>query len=106
MGKRVEMNVIFNELAREELNDAIEYYELELSGLGDRFENDIKRGIKRIFEYPQAWSVEKGEIRKYLLHKFPYKILYSIEPDYIYTVAIAHQHQRPNYWVNRFLQET
>lgn len=32
----------------------------------------------RIAAYPKAWSVERGEIRKCLLHKFPYKLLYSI----------------------------
>ncbi|MFH1562308.1 MAG: type II toxin-antitoxin system RelE/ParE family toxin [Nitrospirota bacterium] len=91
------MKVIFNELAKYEFEDAIEFYELEYLGLGERFKKEIKTSIKRIVEYPNAWSVERGEIRKYLVHKFSYKILYSIEEDHIYIIAVAHQHRRPNY---------
>jgi plasmid stabilization system protein ParE len=95
------MDVIFNELALEEFNDAISYYELEVSGLGTTFSEEIRKAIKRITEYPKAWSVEKGDVRKHLLHKFPYKILYSIESNHIYIIAIAHLHRKPNYWVDR-----
>jgi plasmid stabilization system protein ParE len=97
------VNVIFDQLAQLELGDASEYYELELPGLGARFSEEVKRGIRRICEYPQAWAKETGNVRRYLLHKFPYKIFNSIEEDYIYIIAIAHGHRRPNYWIDRML---
>ncbi|MCP4130992.1 MAG: type II toxin-antitoxin system RelE/ParE family toxin [bacterium] len=96
------MNIIFDEIAQNELHDTIVFYELEVSGLGEKFREEIKKSIERIINYPEAWSVEIGDVRKYLLHKFPYKILYSIETDYIYIIAIAHLHRRPNYWIDRF----
>lgn len=95
------MKVIFNELAKYEFEDAIEFYELEHSELGGRFKEEIKKSIKRIIEYPNAWPVEREEIRKYLVHNFPYKVLYSIERDHIYIIAVAHQHRKPNYWIDR-----
>ncbi|OIP40587.1 plasmid stabilization protein [Candidatus Desantisbacteria bacterium CG2_30_40_21] len=95
------MSVIFNELARYELENAIEFYGLVYSGLGQRFKEEIKKSVKRIVEHPTAWSLERGEVRKYLVHRFPYKILYSIEKEYIYIIAVGHQHQKPNYWVDR-----
>ena len=94
------MKIQFDELAKAELEDAEEYYELELAGLGAQFKDEIKRGLRRIRDFPEAWTKEKGDIRRYLLHKFPYKILYSIEKNYIYIIAIAHCHRRPNYWMN------
>ena len=103
--KNYKAKVIFNEIARDELNDAITYYEMELKGLGEYFRNEIKKGIKRIVRHPEAWSIEIGEVRKYILHKFPYKILYSIEKDHIFIIAIAHQHRRPNYWIERIINE-
>ncbi len=96
------MDVIFNELALKEFNDAVSYYELEVSGLGGNFRKEIRKAIKRITEYPRAWSIEKRDVRRHLLHKFPYKILYSIESDHIYIIAIAHLHRKPDYWVDRF----
>lgn len=97
------MDVIFDKLAKLELDNASQYYELQLPGLGIRFEEEVKRGIRRILEYPNAWKIEKGDIRRYVLHRFPYKILYSIEKTHIYIIAIAHGHRRPNYWIERVL---
>lgn len=77
------MRVIFSRIARQELEDASHYYELEYSGLGRRFKEEVRRATLRIAEYPKAWSVERGEVRKCLLHKFPYKLMYSVEEDQI-----------------------
>ncbi len=95
------MRVIFDKLAKEELNDGIEYYEIEVDGLGGKFKDEVKRVINIISNMPQIGSPESNNIRKYILHKFPYKILYSIENDHIYIVAIAHMHREPRYWINR-----
>ena len=100
------MKIIFDKLAHLELDDASEYYELEVPGLGARFKVEIKRGIRIIREYPKAWAKEKNGVRRYLLHKFPYKILYSIEEDYIYIIAIAHCHRHPDYWIDRILKKS
>lgn len=73
------MKIIFSSYARQELNDATHYYEYELQGLGKLFRVEVRKAAKRIADYPESWVVEKGDVRKYLLHKFPYKLLYSIE---------------------------
>jgi len=95
------MRVLFTEFARYEMEDSILYYEREFPGLGKRFKEEVRKATKRIAEYPTAWSKERGEVRRYLLHKFPYKLLYSIEPDHILILAVAHQHRRPDYWIER-----
>ena len=95
------MHAIFSKLAKQELDDATRHYEIESQGLGKRFPEEIKKAIIRICDFPDAWSVERGEIRKCLLHRFPYKVLYSIEVDHIFIIAIAHQHRKPDYWVEK-----
>lgn len=94
------MQVIFSRLAQVELEDAAEYYDLQFLGLGKQFRAQVKQAILRIVDYPLAWSIETTDIRKCLLHKFPFKILYSIEPNHIFIIAIAHQHRKPGYWVD------
>ena len=94
------MRVVYSTLARRELEDAARYYELEHEGLGQRFSLEVKKAARRITRYPRAWSLERGEVRKCPLHKFPYKLLYSIEKDHIFVIAVAHQHRRPDYWVD------
>lgn len=95
------MKVIFSSYARDELEDAFNYLELEFEGLGRRFKSEVRSAAKLIARHPPAWSVERGEVRKCLLHKFPYKLLYSIETDHIFIIAIAHQHRKPDYWIDR-----
>ena len=94
------MRVVFTKYAAQELEDAARYYEREFSGLGHRFKQEVRRASLRIAEYPLVWSTERGDVRKCLLHKFPYKLLYSIEPDHIVVIAVAHQHRRPDYWID------
>jgi len=43
----------------------------------------------------------RGEVRKCLLHRFTYKLLYSVEEDHILVIAVAHQYRKPDYWVDR-----
>ena len=95
------MKVIFSKYARQELDDATQYYEIEYRGLGKRFRDEVRKAAKRISEYPEAWSVERGEVRKCTLHKFPYKLLYSVESNHVFKIAVTHQHRRPDYWIER-----
>lgn len=62
------MKIIFSKLASLELDDAIAFYETELVGLGLRFKEEIRSSVARIKEHPEAWSIEKGDVRKALLH--------------------------------------
>jgi plasmid stabilization system protein ParE len=73
------MKVISSKYAKLELDDATHYYELEYPGLGGRFREEIRKAARRISEYPEARTVERGDVRKCILHTFPYKLLYSIE---------------------------
>ena len=97
------MRVIVDALAAKELDDGATYYDLQNPGLGRRFKGEIRKAINRISDYPLAWSIETRNVRKCLVHTFPYKILYSVEHDHIYVIAIAHQHRRPNYWADSFI---
>ncbi len=96
------MRVVFAKLAQQELDDASFYYEVKSQGLGKRFREEVGKAVRRIARYPEAWSVERGEVRKCLLHKFPYKLLYSIEGDHIFIIAVVHQHRKPDHWIERY----
>ncbi len=93
--------VVFLRYAKHELDDATHFYDMEFIGLGHSFKEEVKKAISRIAEYPEAWPVVRGDIRKYLIHKFPYCLLYSIEKEHIVVVAVAHQHRKPDYWIDR-----
>jgi hypothetical protein len=95
------MNVIFTELAAKELMDAQSLYEIEIQGLGNAFLIEMKKAIQRISNFPEAWPVLANEIRKCVVRKFPYNLVYSIEKDFILILAVAHQHRKPFYWIEK-----
>lgn len=95
------MRVIFTRLAKQELEDAARFYELEYSGLGRKLKEEVRKAALRIAAYPEGWSIAHGDVRKCLLHKFPYKLLYAIEENHILIIAVAHQHRKPDYWVDK-----
>jgi toxin ParE2 len=48
------MKINFLEIAQIELDAAIEYYNYEVSGLGDSFLNEVLNALDRIGEFPEA----------------------------------------------------
>lgn len=95
------MKIEFLPEAKAELDDAIEYYELQVKGLGATFKSIAKSTVKRIATFPTAWTEIRPNIRRCIMHKFPYNVLYSIEKETILIIAISHHHRYPNYWDNR-----
>ena len=95
------MQIAFTEPATIELDDAIEYYELQLTGLGKKFFNDLLETIELISKFPQLFIQNSDHTRKAVLKKFPYSIIYSVLNNTIYIIAVAHQHREPEYWVDR-----
>lgn len=47
------MKVRFLKVAETELDDAIEYYEAEQAGLGDRFSSNVQESIQRVVAFPR-----------------------------------------------------
>jgi len=95
------MRVIFSPEARQEFEEAERYYERQLLGLGTRFRAEVRSALSRIRAWPLACPCERGDIRRMTMSRFPYKLLYSVEVDHIYIIAVAHQHREPTYWVAR-----
>jgi hypothetical protein len=50
---------------------------------------------------PFRFRVLRTPFRRCLIPNFPYSIIFSIEPDFILVVAVAHAKQKPGYWHDR-----
>lgn len=95
------MNFSFHPEAETEFNEAIDYYEDIEPGLGYDFALEDYSTIQRAADFPKAWAVLEGEIRRSLVSRFPYGILYSVEADGISIVAVMNLHRKPDYWKQR-----
>jgi plasmid stabilization system protein ParE len=95
------MNFYFHPEAEEEFNNAVDYYEDISPGLGYDFALEVHSTIKRVVEFPKAWAVLEGDVRRSLVSRFPYGILYSEERDEIFILAVMNLHREPGYWKKR-----
>ena len=95
------MNVRFFKAAQIEFDSAVEYYETQLSGLGVRYRHEVLQSLERIKLFPDAYSPISKRTRRCLVSQFPFGIIYKATLDEIIVVAVAHLHQRPDYWVSR-----
>jgi len=91
----------FHPQAEAEFIQAIEYYEECEAGLGCDFAVEVYSTIERIMAYPKAWPIIEEDIRRSLLRRFPYGLLYEEENEELFIVAVMHLHREPDYWRNR-----
>jgi toxin ParE1/3/4 len=95
------VEVSFHRLAEIELNDAAAFYEGESPGLGAKFLTEIDSCIDSIVKHPRAGQVILEPVRRRLLRRFPYGILYTIKPEGVRILAVMNLKRRPFYWVGR-----
>mgnify|MGYP001587010758 CR=1 FL=1 len=99
------MKVRFLKTAQYEVDDAVAWYDSQSPNMGIQFLDDIDRAIRRIAAYPlSSVEIEQG-LRRCLLSRFPYGIIYGIDSETIIVVAVAHLHREPRYWINRTIAE-
>ncbi len=91
----------FHESAELELVDAARYYEARSPGLGLAFLAEVDRAVVEVLAFPLAGEVMYEDVRRRTLRRFPYSLLYAVEPDRVRFLAVAHQKRRPLYWAER-----
>lgn len=84
-----------------EMLDAAKYYELQAPGLGLDFMDKIDSAIQDIGKNPERWPIIQSNIRRRLIHRFPYALLYRIDDNEIIIQSTMHLRRRPDYWTYR-----
>lgn len=93
--------VSFHRLARRELSDAAQYYDFESPGLGEAFLAEVERSLHAILEYPEAGLIVHGDVRRRLVRRFPYAVLYTVRSGGVRILAVMNAKRRPLYWARR-----
>ena len=91
----------FHPEAELEFLQAVDYYEDKEKNLGYDFAFEIYSAIERILAFPIAWPVIDENIRRAVVRRFPYGILYSQSGKEIYILAVMNLNREPNYWKER-----
>jgi plasmid stabilization system protein ParE len=91
------VDIRFLEIAERELDEAVEYYNVESPGLGDEFLLQILDALERIRQYSEAWQPFSRNTRRCRVHRSPWGVIYQILESEVLVVAVAHLHREPGY---------
>ena len=95
------MKIRFLTPAQWEVNDAVQWYNDQKVDLGIEFLDELDMAVRRIAAFPESYpEIEQG-LRRCLLSRFPYGLIYGIDKKTIIIVAVAHLHREPRYWAER-----
>jgi len=87
--------VIIRPEAETDLKEAFFWYEDKRKGLGHDFLLHIDAGIRFISRNPNIYKSEYKGSKKHLVKRFPYKIIYLIEKETVFILAIIHTKRNP-----------
>jgi plasmid stabilization system protein ParE len=81
--------VVFSDEARNGLRDARAFYAAISAGLADRFATEVERAMRLIAEYPSAWTPIGRGLRRVVLQRLPYALVYRDSETVQRVVAVA-----------------
>jgi len=94
--------VIFTAAASTEVTEAQDWYEGEVVGLGRRFRKEVDLLVQRIVTAPRQFPVVYKNVRRAVLRRFPYTLMFVLGEDNTLTViACFHGSRNPARWRER-----
>jgi plasmid stabilization system protein ParE len=93
--------IVFRVEAQTEFDEAFDWYEQQQAELGVDFLMCVAEVLERIESMPEAYEVVFEGIRRAVVRKFPFLILYKVEPNRVVVLAVFHSKRDPQMWQDR-----
>jgi len=84
-----------------ELVEAQDWYEGESTGLGRRFRQAIDTLVERMSVNPRQFPIVFKNVRRALLHRFPYSLFFVVEDEALIVIGCFHASRDPSHWQKR-----
>jgi len=94
-------SVRFLRPAEEELLGTVAYYNSRVPGLGAEFLAEVERTTALAVEHPMLGAIFDEGVRRLMMRRFPYLLIYQAIADEVLVLAVSHQSRRPGYWRSR-----
>lgn len=95
------VNVHFRPEAEREVEQGYSWYEARKPGLGDEFVDELDVSVESICAYPNAVPVVHKTVRRCLLRRFPFSVLFILDSDRVVVLAVYHADRDPEGWKSR-----
>jgi toxin ParE1/3/4 len=87
--------------AQADFEAALAWYRERSAKAADGFEEAVANGVQRITDQPEIYALLDNRHRRCLLKRYPYSLIYRIEPAGVLVVAVAHSSRSSRYWRSR-----
>ena len=89
-----------------EIAEVAAWYGARQPGLDTEFLNEVERVLPLLVEQPESFPLlldtpEDLSIRRALLPRFPYALVFMDLPAQVRVLAVAHLRRQTGYWLNR-----
>ncbi len=91
----------FHPEARDELREAVRWYRARDRRASSQFRVAVSSAIRVIAEAPQRWPKYLYGTSRFVMHRFPFSVVYLDDPELVTLIAVAHTKRRPGYWKDR-----
>jgi toxin ParE1/3/4 len=87
--------------AEADVEEAYRWYEARRESLGADFLLCVENTLSRIDENPLLFSLIHKDIRRAVVHRFPYGVFFRLVEKSIVVLAVFHARRDPRGWQNR-----
>jgi plasmid stabilization system protein ParE len=84
-----------------EITEAFRWYEDKNEGLGSEFMRALEASLSSIQRNPTSYAIVHKEMRRVLLRRFPYSVIYLFDSSKIIVLACFHASRDPKQWRDR-----
>ena len=84
-----------------EYDAAADWYEQRRTSLGGDFVNRVHNVLMRIAANPKYYRKVYQDVRKAVVARFPYVVLYQEEPTEVLVISVFHSSRDPSIWQAR-----
>lgn len=96
------MKIEYHPALEAELHEVRDYYNDKSQGLGDDFINEFEREALRIASMPERWMFVRGDIRRALMKRFPYVVLFrASDESTVRILVVKHEKRHPAFGLGR-----
>ena len=96
------MSIEYHPSLYAELEQVRDYYESQSIGLGGDFVDEFERQVLKIAAMPDRWMIVRGDLRRSLMRRFPYVILFRVlQDDAIRVTVVKHEKRHPSFGMRR-----
>ena len=95
------MRVRLTPAAEGDVRDIYNWYKNQGEGLASQFSSFLGDCLERVGKNPTGYAKVHGEVRRSLLHRFPYCVFYVIRDSEVGVIGVFHGHRDPKTWQSR-----